>query len=65
MENFIKNLVKKVDEYIECEEALDMNFKDGLKILEKYGFDYSNRFELDAIQFVQNKRNELKKYINF
>ena len=40
----------------ECEEALDMNGTEGWAILERHGFDVSNRFELPATQFVARMR---------
>ncbi len=37
---------------VECSLALDYAHQGALKVLEKHGYDHSNRFELNATDFV-------------
>ncbi len=50
--------VKVLHEALELTQALDKPFNEGLEILEAAGFDYSNRFELSASDFVKGKVEE-------
>lgn len=43
-------------EALECEEALGLPLNEGKAILERCGWDYSNRFDLPATEFVERKR---------
>lgn len=42
-------------EALQCTQALDMPHGEGKDILEKAGFDYSNRFEFSATAFANEK----------
>lgn len=39
---------------IKCAQALDMPFAQGKTILESYGWNYANRFNYPATQFVKD-----------
>jgi hypothetical protein len=42
---------------IECAAAMDKPTAEALSVLQSHGFDYSNRFENPASQFVADKLN--------
>ncbi len=43
---------------VECSQALDMQVDEGRTTLVRYGWDYSNRDDLNARQFVWNLRKK-------
>lgn len=46
---------KEIENALECSVALDIPWAEGRSILQKHGYDYSNRFELSPTEFVADK----------
>lgn len=53
-----KEIIKKTVKAIECSMALDMPHRYGIIVLEENGFDYENRFEHPATEFVKQLQKE-------
>ena len=51
----LRDINAELLEALECEQAMDEPFYTGKHILIKYGYDYENRFEKTASEFVAEK----------
>lgn len=52
------NLHELLVAVVECEQALDIQVNEGRAVLEKYGWDYSDRDNMNASHFVRNLRKK-------
>ena len=50
--------IEKMVAALEFSRALDAKFEAGINALRKHGFDYDNRFNVPATQFVKNLQND-------
>ena len=55
------DVVKALLVAAECQSALSMSYNDGIKALEKHGFNNEDRFDLPATDFADRKSKEALK----
>lgn len=48
----------KLTAAVECSLALDLPHAEGVAVLERHGWNYANRFDLPATEFVRQLQNK-------